>query len=252
MLVTKDDAFGFSQAFGVEMHTELRVLCGFEVRVGGRFVSLPSNVERILALLAVRSRPQPRLHVASTLWMDTTEDRAAANLRTALWKARQSLGECIDVRGNHLTLAPGIDVDLATVVERAGRLLDDDADLPPDQCDPAELAGDLLPDWDEDWIVFERERLRQLRIHALESLCRKLSAAGRAGRAIDAGLAAVAAEPLRESAQRVLIAAHLHEGNVSEARRQYHCYRELLWDSLGIEPSETLRLLVGLAGAAPR
>lgn len=135
------------------------------------------------------------------------------------------------------------------MVERAGRLLDDDTELQPDHCDPAVLTGDLLPDWDEDWIIFERERLRQLRIHALESLCRKLSVAGHAGRAVDAGLAAVAAEPLRESAQRVLIAAHLHEGNVSEARRQYHHYRELVRDNLGIEPSEALRALVGVASA---
>jgi DNA-binding SARP family transcriptional activator len=223
---------------------QVRVLGGFEVRVADEFVSLPSNVERILALLAVRARPQTRISVASTLWMDTSEERAAANLRTALWKARQQIGDCVEVRGNHLNLALWVEIDLGDVVGRARRLLDDGAELRSTDCDPAELVGDLLPEWDEDWILFERERLRQLRIHALECLCRKLSDAGRPGPAIDAGLAAVAAEPLRESAQRVLIAAHLHEGNVIEARRQYHTYRELLWDSLGIEPSEQLRGLV--------
>lgn len=226
--------------------TSLRVLSGFEVRVDGEPVPVPSNVERILALLAVRPRPQQRLTVASTLWMDTTEHRAAANLRTALWKARQSIGDCIRVRGNQISLAGEVDVDLVAIVDRTRRLLDDDLTLDPGDCDPADLDGDLLPDWDEDWILFERERLRQLRIHALEALCRKLTAAGRAGRAVDAGLAAVAAEPLRESAQRVLIAAHLGEGNVSEARRQYHLYRELLWSNLAIEPSPALTVLVGV------
>jgi DNA-binding SARP family transcriptional activator len=229
---------------------QLRVLTGFEFRVDGEMAPLPSNVERILGFLAVRRRPQPRLTIASTLWLDTTEDRAAANLRTALWKARQSIGDCIRVHGNLVALSPRIDVDLDRVVELTNRLLDDD-DVRPEDCDPGLLAGDLLPGWDEDWILFERERLRQLCIHALEEMCRKLSEAGQGGRAVDAGLAAVAAEPLRESAQRALIAAHLNEGNVSEARRQYQAYRELLRSDLGIEPSESLQALVGLARSNP-
>lgn len=231
---------------GNRASTLLRVLSGFELRVAGRSVVVPSNVERVLAYLAVQGRPQPRVTVATTLWMDTTDDRAGANLRTALWKARQTVGDCIVVRGNALALGPDVDVDLGRIVARSHRLLDDDADLHPDDCDPGELVGDLLPDWDEEWILFERERLRQLRIHALEALCHKLSVAGRAGRAVDAGLAAVSAEPLRESAQRVLIEAHLREGNVSEARRQYDLYSALLRDNLGIEPSARLLGLVGL------
>jgi len=224
----------------------LRVLSGFEVWVGGEHVAVTSNVERLLGLLAVRRRPQARLSVASTLWMDTTEDRATANLRTALWKARQSIDGCIDVQGNHIALSPQVDVDLTSVVETTHRLLDGDAELRAEDLDTGMLTGELLPGWDEEWILFERERLRQLCIHALEALCRRLSQDGHAGRAVDAGLAAVSAEPLRESAQRALIAAHLAEGNVSEARRQYQDYRAILWDSLGIEPSDTLRSIVGL------
>ena len=56
----------------------------------------------------------------------------------------------------------------------------------------------------------------------------RLTAARRFGPALEAALAAVAGEPLRESAHRVLIKAHLAEGNVSEAIRQYHFYRTLL------------------------
>jgi DNA-binding SARP family transcriptional activator len=224
----------------------LRVLSGFEVWVGDQHVPVTSNVERLLGLLAVRRRPQNRLSVASTLWMDTTEIRATANLRTALWKARQVLGGFIEVQGNHLALSPRVDVDLTAVLTTAHRLLDGDAELCPEDLDTGLLSGELLPGWDEEWILYERERLRQLCIHALEALCRRLSEAGQGGRAVDAGLAAVASEPLRESAQQALIAAHLAEGNVSEARRQYQAYRTLLWDSLGIEPSDALRSLVGL------
>lgn len=225
----------------------LSVMSGFEARVGTESLFLSANVERVIALLAVRGRPQLRTTMASTLWMDTTTDRAAANLRTALWRARQCRGDLLMLEGHYVALSPAVVVDLSELLTRARRLIDDGIPLEPGDGDPGSLAGDLLPGWDEEWITFERERLRQLRIHALESLCAKLSRAGRAGEAIDAGLAAVEAEPLRESAQRALVAAHLAEGNVSEARRQYLLYRELLREALGIEPSEQLRSMIDLS-----
>ncbi|MCU1501007.1 MAG: transcriptional regulator, family [Ilumatobacteraceae bacterium] len=227
----------------------LRVLQTFEVSVDGQLIAVPMNVQRVLAYLAVRDRPQARLTLSMTLWMDTTEDRACANLRTALWKARQSIGDCVVTDGNYVALSPCVDVDLGRIVRHARRLIKGEGGLGAGDGDASELMDDLLPDWDEEWIMFDRERHRQLRIHALEALCRSLSADGRAGEAIDAGLAAASAEPLRESAQRTLIAAYIAEGNVSEARRQYRAYRELLWDALGVEPSQTLRSIVGLATA---
>jgi DNA-binding SARP family transcriptional activator len=243
---------GRATAAGREQEmVRLRVLSGFELHVHGELTSLPSNVQRILGLLAVRRRALPRSSVASTLWMDTTDERAAANLRTALWRARQVSGDCVVIRGDLIALSPRVEVDLDEVVGLTHRLLDDGDEVRPEDRDPELLVGDLLPGWDEDWILFERERLRQLCIHALEAMCRKLSDAGHDGLAVDAGLAAVAAEPLRESAQRALVAAHLREGNVFEARRQYQTYRELLWNEMGIEPSESLRTLVGLAGSNP-
>jgi DNA-binding SARP family transcriptional activator len=67
---------------------------------------------------------------------------------------------------------------------------------------------------------------------------------GRFGEAVQAGLAAVKAEPLRESAQRSLIRAHLAEGNLGEALRQYHSFRRLLLEELGVGPSAELEDLV--------
>ena len=77
------------------------------------------------------------------------------------------------------------------------------------------LSADLLPDWTEDWVLMERESYHQLRLRALEALCRRLTANGRFGQAVQAGLAAVSGEPLRESARQALIEAHLAEHNAS-------------------------------------
>jgi DNA-binding SARP family transcriptional activator len=66
--------------------------------------------------------------------------------------------------------------------------------------------------------------------------------------AIEAGLAAVAGEPLRESAHRALIRVHLQEGNRVEAIRQFTACKNILRDELGVEPSaELCEALGGIA-----
>jgi DNA-binding SARP family transcriptional activator len=77
-------------------------------------------------------------------------------------------------------------------------------------------------------------------------MCARLTSTGRFGEAIDAGLAAVHGEPLRESAHYILIKAHLAAGNRCEAARQYERCRRLLLDELGLEPAPALRRLLSV------
>jgi DNA-binding SARP family transcriptional activator len=226
------------------MARRLSLLGGFELHCGGKDVAVSRSGQRLLALLALQGRPLERLWVAGTLWLDTTEERAGASLRSALWRLPQPHGAAVvQATPTHLRLARDLAVD---VHELAGRAKGLDAPAAADDgaLDPSALSKDLLPDWYEDWVVLERERFRQLRLHALEALCRRLTEAGRFGAAVQAGLAAVAGEPLRESAHRTLIHAHLAEGNPGEAVRQYHLYRRLLAGELAIEPSAAIRGLV--------
>jgi len=148
-------------------------------------------------------------------------------------------------------LAPSVVVDHRRAVAHARRLLDPDVVGVGADFDECLLAGDLLPGWDDDWVVVERERIRQLRLHALEALCIRLAEQGQGGRAVDVGLLAVAAEPLRESAQRALVRAHQLDGNAAEALRQYASYRDLLADVLGLEPSRLMEDLVASVRAHP-
>ena len=61
-----------------------------------------------------------------------------------------------------------------------------------------------------------------------------------------AAMTVVRFEPLRETAQRALIEAHLAEHNRVEARRAFDRYRRLLHDEMGIAPSAELSALVTL------
>ncbi|MFF9527676.1 BTAD domain-containing putative transcriptional regulator, partial [Streptomyces achromogenes] len=120
---------------------------------------------------------------------------------------------------------------------------------PPHGPAPPVLLGDgeLLPGWDEEWVLLERERLRQLRLHALDALADRLTRQGSPALALEAALASIRIEPLRESAHRAVVAAHLSEGNVIEAVRHYRAYRQLLRDELGLEPSAQLARMIPAA-----
>ena len=111
------------------------------------------------------------------------------------------------------------------------------------------VAGELLPGWYEDWVVLERERQREVCLQLCEGLCQRWTTVGQYEKAVMAGLAAVALEPLRESANRVLIRAYLANGNAGDAVRQYLRYRDVLWAELRLEPSAQMMQLAASCGA---
>jgi DNA-binding SARP family transcriptional activator len=226
----------------------LSLLDAFELRCDGELVSLPPSAQRLLALLALHDRPLLRPFVAGTLWLDTPDERASANLRSSLWRLNRPGPRLVDATSVQLRLAPDVRVDVRETASLAHQLLSrptgppgDEAELAPD---PRLLTGELLPDWYDDWVMFERERLRQLSLHALEALGEQLLDVGRLGEALEAALEAVAMEPLRESSHRLLIRIHLAEGNGAEAIREFELCGRLLRDQLGLEPSPQLVRLV--------
>lgn len=215
---------------------ELRLLGSFELLVGDEPKRLPVPSQRVLALLGLDpDRPVNRSYVAGTLWPDVTEVAARSDLRSALWELG-SLRELVtDSTFHELRLRPGVRLDLQKSRDLARHVLDPTCDGA--YASPDYFSVDLLPDWDDEWLHPERESYRQLRLHALEALSDRLVAAGRFGEAVEAGLMAMAAAPLRESAHRAVIRALVVEGNRGEALRLYQQLSDLLQDELGIEPS---------------
>ena len=149
----------------------------------------------------------------------------------------------IEATRTQLWLAPHVWVDVREQIYLARQVLDPSTTLDEAARDGI-LNGELLPDWYDEWVHFERERLRQLRLHALEILAQRLMAEGRYGQAVETALAALRGEPLRESAHRVLIASYLAEGNRAEGIRQYRLYRDLLRRKLGVEPCREIEALM--------
>jgi DNA-binding SARP family transcriptional activator len=223
----------------------LRLMNAFELECDGTLLHLPTSAQRVLAFVALHNRPLRRSYVAGSLWLDSPEDKAYANLRSALWRLHRHGCRLIETHGAELSLGSDVDVDLRELERLARSTVAGSASSDLAAINSSLFASDLLPDWYDDWVTVEREHYRQLRLHALDALCGRLTAAGRLEQALQVGLEAVAGEPLRESAQRALMGVHLAEGNVGEAVRQYRLFRRLLQEQLGLEPSPLMEELVG-------
>lgn len=225
----------------------ISLIPGFSVITESQPQDFGSSSSKLLAYLALQREPSDRTAVAATLWPHVRDSRAAANLRTALWRVSRIEDDLIRIIGNKIELNPDIDVDYRHHVKVARQVLNReplDALIGTPDCRPTGigamiqcLTGELLTHWYDDWLGLHQERWRQLRLHALDSLSIQLTEAGDLAAAVDAATAAVAAEPLRESGYRSLMIAHLAEGNVSEAVRTHERYSTLLERELGIAPS---------------
>jgi DNA-binding SARP family transcriptional activator len=210
-----------------------------------RRVHIPEGSKRLLVFVALHGRRVDRRHVAGVLWPDGDDERACGNLRSALWRLKGAGIDVLEADKVALALGAGVEVDVDLLSDWSDRLINGTAR-------PAELhiwpdalqAVDLLPGWYDDWVIFARERLRQRLLHGLEALSRRLREFGSLGEAVEVAVTAVSLEPLRESAQLVLLEAHLAEGNVIEAIRCFRSYRRILDVELGVEPGQRLVDLV--------
>lgn len=219
------------------------VLNGFVATRRGRAISLDRSGRRLLSYLALQDRPLHRDQLAAALWPDETRERARSHLRATIWRIRSSGVSLITVTTTHVAIPDAVDVDVRQVTETCHRIL---AGEPCEQrlVDILLRSGDPLPDLDEEWAAFVRARVQQLRLHALERLCEDATEHGDFGHAIEACLAAVSEDPLRESAHRALIRLYLAEGNRNQALLQFEKYRTLMKVELALPPAREIRELL--------
>jgi DNA-binding SARP family transcriptional activator len=225
--------------------THLRLLEGFALQQDHASVELPRGTQRLIALLALRG-PSHRCVVAGTLWPEVPESQALASLRTGIWRVNRKLPGCIVCDGPGVATSQSMSVDSLEQERVSLELLREHVDDAEWITQRLEILwrSELLPGWYDDWVIFERERLSALRLHALEHAAVVLTRRGLLGAALQLALEAVRAEPLRETANAALIRVYLAEGNVSDAVHHYEMFRRFLQRELGVEPSQALEELL--------
>jgi DNA-binding SARP family transcriptional activator len=230
----------------VNRNWEVRLLGGWHLFQGRHPVKVTFRQQRLIAVLALYGS-QPRSFLAGTLWPNSSEKQATGSLRESIWMVSHQLPGLLVEGRDPLGLSASVVVDAQMVRRRAGEL----DHSPGNRVDHRSVEmldalrnAELLPGWYEDWVTVEQERWNQLRLTALERLATRFLEHGETGQAVDAAACAIAIEPLRESAQRLLLEAHLAEGNYAQALRNYDAFSSRLWDEFGVEPSAKISELI--------
>jgi DNA-binding SARP family transcriptional activator/predicted ATPase len=230
----------------------IRLLGDPDVRIGRRRLEA-FDQPRLQALLAYlllhRDAPQQRAHVAFVLWPDSTESQARTNLRQLLHHLRRALP-----RPDRFVTADSVTVgwrpdadcwsDLAAFEEAVARA---DAAATRDAARGAlaeaasHYGGDLLPGCYEEWVLPERERLRQRYLDVLERLTDLLEEELDLRGAIHHAQTLLRHDPLHEATYRRLMRLHALAGERARALRVYHTCATTLERELGVPPSEETR-----------
>ncbi len=230
---------------------EVRLLGELGVEFDGAAVTLPNSrrARALLAWLALRPGPHSRARLAALLWPDVLDASARASLRSALWALRAALGPAAD---GHLRAGrdfaelagDGLRVD----VREFGRLLAAGR--------PAEAValhrGDLLSEFDADWVLDARDEHRERLCAAYAALATAAEADGDAAAARGWASRRASGRPLDEHAARDLIRLLMADGDQAAAVAAYQRLAARLSAELGISPAaETTRLIAAALPGPP-
>ena len=223
------------------------------------------NTPRLQSLLAYLVLHRAQRHRRSVLVglfdPDAPESHARHALSHAIWQLRRSLPGLIESDRDSVGLSPhaSLWVDALEFERLVALHLKEVAEVlsaPTASAASADLRqasqlyrGELLEGLYDDWLLVERERLRELHLQTLECLAQLEKSAGRYQSALEAALMLAQADPWRSSAQRQVMQLYFCLGRPEAALEQFEAYRQTLSAELGAEPEpETLALAHAIAG----
>lgn len=235
----------------------LTLLGGFQVRSDAGLLTVSTKkAQALLAYLALPAgQAHPRDKLAALLWGDTAEEQARASLRQALFALRKALpATALLTEAETVALNPAVvAVDVGAFERRVAE------GTPEALAEAATLYhGDLLAGLAlkeapfEEWLLGERERLRELALEGLAKLLAQQRAAGATETAVQTALRLLTLDPLQEPVHRTLMRLYAQLGQRGAALRQYqHCVG-VLQRELGAEPEgETKQLYQGILRQRP-
>jgi DNA-binding SARP family transcriptional activator len=226
----------------------LALLGGVHVAASGEPVT-PSRrkAQALLAYLALHAgQAQPRDKLAALLWSEAPARRARHSLRQALLEVRRALppGALVE-DGEAVALDPrAVEIDVARFEQLVAG-----GTLPGLERAAALYRGDLLeglgvqdPPFEE-WLLAERERLRELALDAVARLLAHQVQAGSREPAIRTAIRLLALDPVAESVHRALMRLYADAGRRGAALRQYQSCVDTLRRELQTEPEPETRAL---------
>ena len=210
-------------------------------------VNTPRLQSLFAYLLLHQDASQSRRFIAFNFWPESTEEQALANLRTLLYYLRRAIPEVdqfLQVDAKNLQWqsdAPfTLDVDdlnntelKVSQVELSGNQLELTSAL---KHIMNLYRGDLLPSCYDDWILSERERLRQIFIGRLTQLVQLLERQHDYDSAVLYAQRLLQCDPMQEVTYRQIMRLYALNDNRAAALRIYHTCATSLQQELGVEP----------------
>jgi DNA-binding SARP family transcriptional activator len=204
------------------------------------FVAPPKALPMLAYLLLHRNAPIGREALASLLWPETDEETARTNLRRHLHYLRKTLPEGewlrIDTKSVQWNVDAPYRFDVAEF-EQQSKIA---------QMRPLAVklyTGDLYRACEEEWLYFDRERLRNMQITNLAALAEDAERALDHVRAASYARELLELEPWREDAVRILMRARMQTGDRGGALAEYERFQVRLDDEMGVEPMPETRAL---------
>ena len=199
-------------------------------------------------LLLHRDAPQSRRYLSFLLWPDSAEGQARSNLRNLFFALRQALPHAdaylvsdtttIQWRPNAPYTLDVADFRHAmAAARRHGQDHDDDGAAKCLETAIASYGGDLLPGCYDDWLIAEREQLRQEFAGALSGLVALRERQGDYAGALRPAQRLLQADPLNEAAYVQLMRLHAGLGDRAAVQRLYQNCVVVLARELDVEPS---------------
>ncbi|MGO8951213.1 MAG: ATP-binding protein [Ktedonobacterales bacterium] len=214
------------------------------------------NTTRLRSLLTYlvlhRDVPQQRQHLAFLFWPDATETQARNNLRQLLHQLRQALPAVdqflsADTHMLHWHPVASCRLDVAefeqalTLADASERHNDQPArQIALEQADNL-YRGELLPGCYDEWILPERDRLRQHHVQVLEGLLRLFEEQGDYVTAIRYAQRLIRLDPLSEDLSRRLMRLYALNNDRASALHVYHTCVTTLQRELGVDPDPATR-----------
>jgi len=208
-------------------------------------------------LLINHADPHRREHLASLLWTDYPTAQSKKYLRKLLWQFQSECdsqlgmasGRLLLVTPEWIRLNPEVDlwVDVAAF-ENALAKLQNNAELDEPGAEKLRYAarlyqGDLLDGCYEDWCLYERERLHNLYLAALNKLIEYCESHQEYEEGLGYGARILHYDPACELTHQRMMRLHYRNGNRSAAIRQYQRCVAALRQELGVSPTRcTIRL----------
>ncbi|MDX1414277.1 MAG: BTAD domain-containing putative transcriptional regulator [Candidatus Promineifilaceae bacterium] len=233
-----------------------------------------NKVQALLIYLVTESQPHLRESMMDLLWPDMPLDAARHNLRQILYYLRGAIPEVEAIKEAETEQVPLLLTDRRTIQLNPEAQITADIDqfqalqarcqehrhADPLQCaacrqdleDAAALyRGDFLADFFlpdsapfEAWASARRTAFQRLYLDVLQKLGRIYLAHDLYKAAAEAARKQIAADDLRESAQRQLLEVLARSGQRNEALAHYDALRRRLWAELGVAPEKATVALV--------